>query len=126
MPGTLRELAQRLRGEAMEGARVERLEVFVEGVDDQAERQLTLELGRAPPQRQAATLLGPDQQLVQERRLADPRLARHEQDLGRSRAPFLEQSLEQVQFVISANERLGQVDHAIRLAAGQHTPRRPV
>ena len=42
------ELPQRLRGQAMEHARGERLEVFVERVDDQAERELTLESAAHP------------------------------------------------------------------------------
>ena len=55
------ELAQRLGAQAVERAGGERFEVLVEGVDDQAEGQLALELGRAAPQREASALLGPAQ-----------------------------------------------------------------
>ena len=44
--------------------------------------QLALELGGASPQRQAPAVLGPAQELGEQRGLADPRLARHEHGLG--------------------------------------------
>jgi len=106
------ELGQGFGLQAVEHPRSERLEVLVEGVDDQAEGQVALELGRAPPQRKAPPLLGPTEELGQERGLADTRFARDEHDLRRSRTPFVEYALEQIQLGMSANECLSQFNHA--------------
>ena len=46
------------------------------------EGQLALELGGASRQREPSALLGPAEELGEQRRLADPRLARHEHGLG--------------------------------------------
>ena len=50
---------QVLGGQAAERARVQRLEVLVQGVHEQAERQLALELRGAPVEGQAPAVLGP-------------------------------------------------------------------
>ncbi len=57
-------------------SRLERPQVVVEGVDDQPERNVALELRRAPIENQIAVILAPAAQLSQQSRLADPRLTK--------------------------------------------------
>jgi hypothetical protein len=58
-----------------ETARLEALEVLVERIDENPERQLSFELRRAPGEHEVASLLGAHGQLGEQACLAHPQLA---------------------------------------------------
>ena len=93
-----------LRGQAAEGSRLERPQVLVESVHDEPERQLLLELGRAPPQREAAALFGAAGQLVEQRGLPNARLAHDEGHARCTRDRLLEQLPGHFLLVLSAHQ----------------------
>ena len=106
-----RQLVALVGGQALEGVGVERLEVGVEGVDDQAERQLALELGGAALEHEAAARLGASNQLAQQVGLADPRLAAEDDEPRRPRARLVEQPGEERRLGVAPHEPLGRVGH---------------
>ena len=69
------ELVDLLLVEGAEGRTRRRLEEAVERIDEEPERQLALELGRAPVEDDAAPARGPLGQLAQEAGLAHPWIA---------------------------------------------------
>ena len=69
------ELARHVVVEGAQHGRLERSEVVVQRVDDQPERDVSLELGRAAVQDQIATVLATPAQLREQARLADAGLA---------------------------------------------------
>jgi hypothetical protein len=87
-----------------------RVHVVVQRVDQRAERQDLLELGRAPGQRGEAPITGERRQLRQQPRLADARFADHGEELELARAGRLDHPGERPQRDIPADERrpLGQ------------------
>ena len=105
------QLAQILRGQAVELARIKRFEVLVERVDDDTERKLSLELRGAATQGKAPAPFGLTNELEQQARLADPGLARDEDEAWVTRARLLEQLPEQLQLAVSADEGLSQSRH---------------
>ena len=100
------QLAEVLRGQAVELARIERFEVLVEGVDKQTEGKLALELGGAAAQSKAAAPLGLTNELEQQASLANAGLAGDEDEAWIARARLLEQLPEKLQLAVSANEGL--------------------
>jgi hypothetical protein len=90
------QLAQILRGQAVELARIKRFEVLVEGVDDETERKLSLELRGAATQNKATAPLGLARELEQQARLADAGLACDEDKAWITRARRFEQLPEQL------------------------------
>ncbi len=86
-------------------------DVGVEGVDDDPERQLLLELGGAALQHQAAPGLGPAHQLAQHVGLADARLAADEHGPGRTGTRLGEEAVEHRQLGIPPHEQLGPSAH---------------
>ena len=99
-----RDLREILGRETAEGLGIERAEVLVESVDHQPKGQLALELGSAAAQREAASLLGPPGQLLQQRGLADAGLASDEGHARRARHRFVEQPLGELLLVLSAHQ----------------------
>ncbi len=69
------ELCARVVVERGEATWVEPVQVLVERIDEDPERQVGLELGRAARQDQAALRVGAGLERAQQPRLADPRLA---------------------------------------------------
>ena len=63
--------------ERLEGARVERAEVVVEGVDEGCKRNPALELRGAAAEHEQFTRVGTIAELLEQRGLADARLPRH-------------------------------------------------
>jgi hypothetical protein len=111
-----REDHRQLRGavgcEPVEGARVERGEVDVEGVDREPERQVALELGGAALEHQALTLVAAAGQFRQQPCLADPRLATDDQQAGRVAGQgLIEQPTDELQFAIAPDQRHRRFDH---------------
>ena len=102
-----RELGQVLGGHAAERARVQRLEVLVQGVDEEAEGELALELRGAPVEGQAAAVLRPRERLGQQGGLPDPGLARDERESRRARIGLVQERREAVQLAVTADEGLG-------------------
>ena len=83
----VREAGPRLGSELLEAVRRQPVHVLVERVDEHAERQVGLELGRRAREHQVPALVGGARELGQQPRLADPGLAR---DLERGEALPLE------------------------------------
>ena len=108
-------------GQPVEGVRLERGEVLVECIDHQAERQLTLELRCAARQGKEPGFVRHPQQRSDEPGLADPRLARDEQELRRSLTRFPEHLLEQFHLTITTHEGSGCSDHIDFRPGRQHT-----
>ena len=117
-----RQLPLIVGGQPVEGVRLERGEVLVECIDHQAERQLTLELRCAARQGKEPGFVRHPQQQIHEPGLADPRLARNEQELRRSLTRFPEQLLEQFHLTITTRtEGSGCSDHIDFRPGRQHT-----
>jgi hypothetical protein len=87
------ELAELVRGEALVLVRIECLEVGIEGVDDQTERQLAFHLRCPAAEHQAPAPLGAARELSKQRGLADPRLAGHDDEAGGRLARLIQQAI---------------------------------
>ena len=83
----LAELRAHRRVEPFEPSRVEALDVPVEGVDEDPEREVLLELGRRAFEHEMTARVGPRGELGEQAALADPRRSDH---LDRARRPALE------------------------------------
>ena len=70
-----RELRPHVLVHAVQAARLEAAHVLVERIDEHAERQVALELGCAAREHEPAARVGSGAQLLEQRRLPDPRLA---------------------------------------------------
>jgi hypothetical protein len=90
------------------GERV-RGDVGVERVDEDAERDLLLELGRRPGEDDVPALRGARAQRTEEARLADPRLALDGQAPGRRAVERVEHPLETLELRAAPDERAGLV-----------------
>ena len=98
------ELARDVFVERAEHRRFERAEVVVERIDHQAERDVALELGRAPGQDEIAAVLTVPTQLGEQTRLADPGLADDLDAPGLARGQLIESSLEFSELASTTNE----------------------
>jgi hypothetical protein len=105
------ELAELVRGDAIEDPRIEGRQVGVEGVDHEPERQLLLELGAAAAQDQPPLRVGSPSELGEEERLPDPGFACHLRELGAPGTGSLESPLEQGKLGVAADELLGGFGH---------------
>jgi hypothetical protein len=99
-----------------------------EGVLDDAERDRGLELDRGAAHHAVARGGGASAQRVQERRLADPRLAAHHEDVGRSRPEGVDEGRQAAQLHVAADElgcghrRCLRAPRSIRQARGTWFP----
>ena len=99
--------AVELAVERLEHGGREAAHVLVERVDEDPERQVALELGRAARQHEAAAVVGHRLELRQQPRLADARLA-HELDRARA---ALERIFEHAQLLRTPDELLCEMSH---------------
>ena len=98
-------------GKRGQTAGVEPFEVFVERIDEYPERQLSLELRRAPRQHEVPSLLGARGQLGEQACLAHPRLA-YERERGRVIPLDLgEREVQRAQLPGAPDERLTEIGH---------------
>ena len=84
------ELRHRLLVEVRDRLRSEPVDVLVERVDEDPERQLALQLGRAAGEHDVAQRLGALAELAEQARLADPRLAHERERAGASAREVVE------------------------------------
>ena len=113
-PGQRREDVDELgaRGvvEVRQAARVEAVQVLVERVDEDAERQVALELGRAAGQDEAALGVGARLELGQQPGLAHPRLAEH-LDRDEPAAGALQRRVQRFELGAAPDQRLSGMRH---------------
>ncbi len=93
---------------ASRGGQVRRvlLHVPVEGVDEDRERQVALQLRGGAGEHQVAARVRPDRQLLEQRGLADPRLAGH-RDHRRARPDRAGEGLRERELRRAPDEVLG-------------------
>ena len=96
------QLGEVFGGQPLEALGIERLEKFVEGIDDESERQLALELGGAALQREPTPLAGQPEELAEDPGLADSGLPADDEEARVARTCPLEQLLDDLQFVAHA------------------------
>ena len=119
----VRDLAERLVAQARQHPRVEARDVLVERVDEDPERQVALELGRAAVQDDAATGGRARVQLRQQPRLADARLALDQQRRRLAALERVEREVDGIQLSGAPYEAL--VDLGSHLASGSSITPRP-
>ena len=112
----VRELAAHLLAERREQLRVQAGDELVEGVDEDPERQVALELGGAPREDGAAAGVGAPAQLGQQPGLADPRLALDRERGGPAIPQLAEGAIDRLQFGGAPDEMLGDFGHEERTA----------
>jgi hypothetical protein len=94
----VREFCLHVVGEGGEKVGAEALDVLVQRVYEDRERQLTLELRRRAPEDKVPAQLSTSCKLAEQTRLADPRLA-HDLDCGRrASVELIERLLERLEF----------------------------
>jgi hypothetical protein len=107
----VRQLVTRIEIHRIQPARLHRLDVLVERINEHPERQLALELGRAPRKHKPALRVRARLQLGQQPSLADARLARQQQR-ARTSAPELgERLIEQLQLSSAPDEPISGLKH---------------
>jgi hypothetical protein len=100
----VRELRANLVVESGKPLRVQAAKVFIERIDENGERQVSLEFRRRPAEHEVPAGLGASGELSQKTCLADPRFAR---DLDCAWAPsieLVEQVLDRIEFVGASDE----------------------
>ena len=102
--------------ELVEAPRLDAADVLVEGVDEDPERQLLLELRRRARQHEVIAFVRASRKLREEPRLADPRLA---DELDHGRRPLVELrqgAVERFELRSAPHELLGHLGHRRLLA----------
>src|SRR5215217_1162476 len=107
----MRELRARFVVQGVQPRWLEALDVLVEGVDEDGERQVALELRRPSRQDEQPAAVRPRAQLGEQARLADAWFARQLERAGASALEFDERLLQQAEFGGASDELLGNGSH---------------
>ncbi len=125
------ELRSRVVGERADESWILARQILVEGIHEEPERQVTLQLARGTLEHHAPVLAGLRSEFPEEAALTDPGFALHEnREIGSSRH-IGESTLELLQFSASSDEFVGDVEHGIPRTAdlttfGRGAQSRPV
>ena len=106
-----RKLAAHLIAQGRHEPRVQSGDVLVEGVDEDPERQVALQLGCAAAQNDAAAGVGALGELGQQAGLADPRLALDRERHRPTVAQLAERAIDCVQFGGTPDKWVGDLGH---------------
>src|SRR5207249_23728 len=98
--------------EGVEPSRIEPLNVVVDRVDEHPERQVALELGRAPRENDVAARVRPRGEFGEEAGLANARLADQFKRCGLPPVQVIEEIVERAELLGAADEVLGKC-HAL-------------
>ena len=118
----MRELAAHLVAQRRDEPRVQPGDVLVERVDEDPERQVALQLGRAAAEDRAAAGVGALGQLGQQAGLADPRLALDHERSRPTVAQLAEGAIDRFQFGGAPDEVVGDLGHGERELPAEHNP----
>ena len=118
----LRKLAAHLIAQGRDDPRVQPSDVLVERVDENPERQVTLQLGGAAAEDRASTPVGALGQLGQQAGLADPGLALDHERSGPTVAQLAEGTIDRFQFGGAPNEVVRDLGHESGSCPPEHNP----